>query len=721
MILKETQIVQSLLFADEFDSAELNLNYWNFDLGDGSDRGIPGWGNSELQTYTSDNIALRDGLLSITARNNSSGQFTSSRITTLDKVSFDEGTIEIRARMPEGQGLWPAIWMLGDNITTVGWPHSGEIDIMEMRGDDTDKVTMTAHWSDPAGIHTYRGIPVTSGDKDFSEDFHIFALKKDSTSLTWLIDDEVYYSQDLSSYPGGEELQGQFHLLLNVAVGGHYVGHQVPNNLPQSMDIDYVRIHDLEVTRDFYDTSMDDDHALLKGINNHAAHITVKNRKALLELGNHSDEIQLWAIDIWGAGSWAQYTPYKSSGFGHYVPLIGKNRFDHVIYGNAGTDKILLTDEDDAYFLHDVFSAYNTKLLTPGNSMPLTPRFHGIETISGGSGDDLIDATSPSLSHGYVGLTLMGDQGNDILWGSAQDDLLFGGDGDDILNGGLGFNILNGGAGGDVFEITSDQAIHIIKDFDPAQGDSIKVLNRASDEGNDLSLIQSDGTLTPIKHILEFDTPTFIETSNWLDFGGTYAEFIEENSFPTTDITGNVIKITKTSGALTYAGSIIAILPDDGFVSSQNRVVNLNVYAPSENTRVKLKLEDSNDASKFVELDAYTTVGNNWEKLTFDFTDHLAKNNDSVNYNKAVLFFDYGTVGQNTSYYIDALEYFKTIHQETHHIIEQKVADRFLDDLAVLELEGKNFTALEYGQSVIIFDEWFTTDIGNIPITSELV
>ncbi len=152
MILRETQIVQSLLFADEFDSAELNLNYWNFDLGDGSDRGIPGWGNSELQTYTSDNIALRDGLLSITARKNSSEQFTSSRITTLDKVSFDEGTIEIRARMPEGQGLWPAIWMLGDNITTVGWPHSGEIDIMEMRGDKTDEVTMTAHWSDPAGI-----------------------------------------------------------------------------------------------------------------------------------------------------------------------------------------------------------------------------------------------------------------------------------------------------------------------------------------------------------------------------------------------------------------------------------------------------------------------------------------------------------------------------------------------------------------------------------------
>jgi beta-glucanase (GH16 family) len=719
MILKETQIVQSLLFADEFDSAELNLNYWNFDLGDGSDRGIPGWGNSELQTYTSDNIALRDGLLSITARNNSSGQFTSSRITTLDKVSFDEGTIEIRARMPEGQGLWPAIWMLGDNITTVGWPHSGEIDIMEMRGDDTDKVTMTAHWSNLAGDHTYRGIPVTSSDKDFSEDFHIFALRKDSTSLTWLIDDEVYYSQDLSSYDGGEELQGQFHLLLNVAVGGHYTEGKIPNNLPQSMEIDYVRIHDLEVTRDFYDTSMDDDHALLKGINNHAAHITVKNRKALLELGDHSDEIQLWAIDIWGAGSWAQYTPYKSSGFGHYVPLIGKNRFDHVIYGNAGTDKILLTDEDDAYFLHDVFSAYNTKLLTPGNSMPLTPRFHGIETISGGSGDDLIDATSPSLSHGYVGLTLTGDQGNDILWGSAQDDLLFGGDGDDILNGGLGFNILNGGAGGDVFEITSDYAFHIIEDFDPSEGDYLRVLKKASDKSNILEIILADPEPILRQNIFEFDQNESVNHTTPIDFGGNNTiQYVDQN-------TGNhYIKVTKTLGAETWAGTTIYSLPEKVFINEKTLKVTCDIFSPKEDILVKLKLEDQNNPSHSVEVDMRSGTANAWETITFNF-ENTAQGTASFDsarvYNKASLFFDFGHTGDGSTYLVDNLTYSDLVTLETSDVIQQKMGNSFSDQINNLQLNQKIYTAVQYVDTVLIFNEWHTEDIDDIPVTFEIV
>jgi len=120
----------SLVWNDEFEGSSLNENDWNFEIGAG------GWGNSELQYYRKENTTVKDGFLSIEAKKQSSGSsiYTSSRLTTKGKRNFKYGRVDIRAALPEGQGMWPALWMLGENISSIGWPACGEIDIMEMIG-----------------------------------------------------------------------------------------------------------------------------------------------------------------------------------------------------------------------------------------------------------------------------------------------------------------------------------------------------------------------------------------------------------------------------------------------------------------------------------------------------------------------------------------------------------------------------------------------------------
>ena len=122
----------SLVWADEFDGSSLNQNFWSYETGNGTN----GWGNNELQFYRTENTGIQDGCLVITAKKEPYGgkEYTSSRIITKNKKQFQYGRVDIRAALPKGQGIWPALWMLGANYDTVNWPACGEIDIMEMIG-----------------------------------------------------------------------------------------------------------------------------------------------------------------------------------------------------------------------------------------------------------------------------------------------------------------------------------------------------------------------------------------------------------------------------------------------------------------------------------------------------------------------------------------------------------------------------------------------------------
>ncbi|MDC0172872.1 family 16 glycosylhydrolase, partial [Gammaproteobacteria bacterium] len=237
----------NLVWSDEFDGSQLNSSDWGFDIGTGSG----GWGNNELQYYTNRNLYLKDGLLVIRAEEESLGgrAYTSSRIKTQGKQNFQYGRIDIRARMPEGQGIWPAMWMLGKNITEVSWPYCGELDIMEMVGGGNGKdnrVVGTAHWNRGGLNSTYD--PVSSGSPklmpdNLSSNFHVYSIVWTSDRITWYIDDVQYHVIAINNASALAAFQKQFFLIFNVAVGGDWPGNPDTSTVfPQRMVVDYVRV-----------------------------------------------------------------------------------------------------------------------------------------------------------------------------------------------------------------------------------------------------------------------------------------------------------------------------------------------------------------------------------------------------------------------------------------------------------------------------------------------
>ena len=239
-----------LIWSEEFDGDELNESNWTILIGDGCPD-LCGWGNSELQYYRSENITVSNGLLTITAKKEASGNrdFTSSRIKTDAKVMINYGRIDVRARLPKGKGIWPAIWMLGQTRDSVGWPSCGEIDIMELRGSTPNKVGGTLHYQNSDNHHQNSGAQsyiLESGD--FSDDFHVFSLAWDENQMIWYVDDIPFNKvilKDLNTTEEANPFLKDFYFLLNLAVGGHYDGNPDETTVfPQTMEVDYIRVYE---------------------------------------------------------------------------------------------------------------------------------------------------------------------------------------------------------------------------------------------------------------------------------------------------------------------------------------------------------------------------------------------------------------------------------------------------------------------------------------------
>lgn len=231
----------TLVWEDDFTGSRLNDSNWSFETGTGSN----GWGNNELQFYRRENTTLQDGHLVITAKKEAfqGREYTSSRLITMDKQEFRYGRVDIRAVMPKGQGLWPALWMLGSNFSSVGWPACGEIDIMEMVGGDGKENTVhgTVHWQDNGARALFSGSKkLASGT--LADKFHVFSIVWDATTIRWYIDNEEYHVID--TRPAElDEFRRSFFFIFNVAVGGDWPGS--PDNtttFPQHMIVDYVRV-----------------------------------------------------------------------------------------------------------------------------------------------------------------------------------------------------------------------------------------------------------------------------------------------------------------------------------------------------------------------------------------------------------------------------------------------------------------------------------------------
>ncbi len=234
----------TLLAADEFDGAAgsaPNPGIWRFDTGAG------GWGNAELQTYTDSrrNSALDGaGNLVVTARREADGSYTSARLKTEGTFTAQYGRIEARIRIPRGQGLWPAFWMLGADIGQVGWPACGEIDVMENVGYEPAVVHGTVHGPGYSGAQGLTASYTQPNGAAFADDFHVYGVDWRPGSVTWTVDGvarRTVTRADVGSAPW--VFDKPFFVVLNVAVGGSWPGSpDATTRFPQQMTVDWVRV-----------------------------------------------------------------------------------------------------------------------------------------------------------------------------------------------------------------------------------------------------------------------------------------------------------------------------------------------------------------------------------------------------------------------------------------------------------------------------------------------
>ncbi|MCP9236151.1 family 16 glycosylhydrolase [Lewinella sp. JB7] len=234
-----------LVWSDEFDGESLDLTNWTYEIGDGCDRNLCGWGNNELQYYQQSNAVVSDGTLKITARRESAGtrNYTSSRIITRDKQDFTYGRMEARIKLPDARGSWPAFWMLSTDEVYGGWPRSGEIDIMEYIGNEPNQVLGTIHYGQAWPNNSYRSTTIDFEEPVY-EDFHEFAVEWRKDTIDWFVDGYHYATQTRSDVsPQRWPFDQDFFFILNLAVGGNLGGSVTASDFPTTMEVDYVRVY----------------------------------------------------------------------------------------------------------------------------------------------------------------------------------------------------------------------------------------------------------------------------------------------------------------------------------------------------------------------------------------------------------------------------------------------------------------------------------------------
>lgn len=232
----------TLAWSDEFDGNNISSANWTFETGNN------GWGNAELENYTSrsQNAFQSKGNLIIEARKESlaGSSYTSARMITKSKKVFTFGRIDVRAKVPTGKGIWPAIWMLGNNIDQVNWPACGEMDIMELLGQEPNKIYGTLHWGATTQLHQSKGTSTVLGSGSYDQQFHVYSLVWVKDQVQILVDDVVFNTITATNIAGSNNpFNSDFFFILNVAVGGNWPGSPDGTTVfPQRMVVDYVRV-----------------------------------------------------------------------------------------------------------------------------------------------------------------------------------------------------------------------------------------------------------------------------------------------------------------------------------------------------------------------------------------------------------------------------------------------------------------------------------------------
>ncbi|HZV34069.1 MAG TPA: glycoside hydrolase family 16 protein [Verrucomicrobiae bacterium] len=243
----------NIVWSDEFNGSSINRNNWNFDIGNGSG----GWGNNELEYYTSNsqNAYVSNGVLHIVALKQSTNgyNYTSARMNTSGLYFKKYGVFEFRAKFPEGQGYWPALWMFPQYSVYGGWAASGEIDVFEANGNNPTNVLGTIHYGGPYPGQAQSGGPSFNfSNGDSITNWHNYSVQWTTNSIAWTVDNQIYETQTSwysyngsTNFPYPAPFDQQFFIIMNLAVGGNFPGS--PNSstvFPGDMQVDYVRVYD---------------------------------------------------------------------------------------------------------------------------------------------------------------------------------------------------------------------------------------------------------------------------------------------------------------------------------------------------------------------------------------------------------------------------------------------------------------------------------------------
>lgn len=234
----KVNVQSKLVWSDEFNTdGRPDQSKWTYELGTGDN----GWGNNELQTYTNrvENSVVSNGTLKINLikENYQGSAYTSARLVSKGKYDFKYGKIEFRAKLPNGKGTWPALWMLGANIDTVPWPDSGEIDVMEHVGNQQNRLFSTLHYPGHSGGNAVGGYTMVP---TISTEFHVFSAEWTPTSIVFSVDDKPYFT-----FPNAPNLpfNHNYFIIMNMAMGGNFGGQVDPAVTGATMEVDYVRVY----------------------------------------------------------------------------------------------------------------------------------------------------------------------------------------------------------------------------------------------------------------------------------------------------------------------------------------------------------------------------------------------------------------------------------------------------------------------------------------------
>jgi len=613
-----------LIWADEFNGPVIDSTMWTLHVDD------KGGGNAELQYYTDReaNAKIVDSVLVITALEEQylTREYTSAKLDSKHKGDWKYGRYEARIKLPEGQGMWPAFWMMPTEAKYGTWPNSGEIDIMELVGHEPSTVWGTLHHGPPQQL-TNGSYTLPSGK--FSDDFHVFALEWGPDSITWEVDDSIYSMKNADSVANWNVFQEKFALILNLAVGGNWPG--APDGttvFPQTMEVDYVRVYGDPSAQDIVTIGQEVSNA--SGIKYTFTDIpgasfdwTVPAGASILEgqgtntimvdLGCDEDTVSLEVTSTCGTFVIKHAVSYS-------LPSIAA---DTLVYQQTGS--MLFTTSDLVNTTYEWTVPEDVTILSgAGNdslyvdwgctdgqvSVSITNGCFDLDTAITVhvqapelSGPESVTENASSRTYKFTELPVE----NTYTWQVPEDAVIASGQGTNSIM--VDFGVIEGNVSVEVVNScgTSNYSLPV------SIGSTIVF---CSFEGSSLEF-------------LTFSSTDFERIANPFKSGINMSEHI-----------GKTFKST-----VSWAG----IYADLGYWIdfSENNTFKLKVYGPKTG-QVLLKVEEAENQPVFKEVSAELTKVEEWEELTFDFTDA-----ESDKYNRITLFFDFGATEENYFYFDD--------------------------------------------------------------------